>query len=500
MTNGSDSGGSSYNEEFGQFGQFFQIAAVGEVPENYDTGANQRLMLHVPTHNTRLNMGDVDGRHAHYNGFGAYTDAHTMVSSMNGGAANCSMTLEAMGHVVVQSLGGETSVYATAKGSSLISAQGALMVSGAGGAVLHGGATMGIGDAVADDRSGDAPSLADVGQETANTMSWGGRLWAAADGAVAAYCVASGARGSYKSSETKGFKSAGMAAVAQGLGGISGALCASVGVAGVAGVDPVGGAVVHGDAAVVVGSPLFVSIYGGIGLTMASLNAAFLGAVDVGAFGYSEIKIDSAKKASIGSGDECQVVSKGTTIAGCKKGPAYLEGDTVVIGKGGDSESVAVFGSDCVGLDSKDGADVVATNGANLLSKKEMIVGAADNLGISAGKYVALGAKDAHIVSTKRALVVGVGDALPQPPDRPAEPTKPIGPTQTAAYNAEVKANAEAFAKKCADYSKKLNKAKASWTQIKLTKSTIEVKVEGKTLTGTKKAWKFNKKNLVIKA
>lgn len=484
----------------------FQIdEGVATNPTNDAKGTNQHLMIYVPTHKTRMNMGHQYPDYKFYNGFCAHTEADVLISAYTGHSHGDSGhghttenagVFESKGHAVFQTLAGGSAIYCNAKGAGLISGQN-VVISGKKGVCVFGGFSGLIGPPVVDPRSGGEPAQADMGGQTAASISKVGNDCRLADSLVAALCASSANQARKDNSKSSGHLAA-VAAVTGGLNSVVSGLDAVGGVAGAGGA--IGGTVLYGDIAMILGTPAYASIYGAIGVRLASTYSAAVYGLDVGAFGGFEARMASPKVVELTAALDCEVVGSSQVLAASREGPTFIEGDEVLIGRKREVGTVCVGTTMTGGLNSESVANLLGTTACHVSSEDAMVVAADKKLGISSEKVVGMGVGAAHLTVNQYTLNVRAGGgALPAPPPVSAPPDKIKFVNEVTASNNALKGHFEGAQKDLDGYGKELAKKGKGDAEIQISKSKIILKFKGKVMKGTASKWTVNGKDLIVK-
>ncbi len=481
-----------------EINQFFGTFQVGETPHSDAHGADQHLMLWVPTDETRLNLGKEYPAYNHYNGFSLSTKGHFLISAMHGDPKKSMCTVESKGHLAFQTLGADTTLFASAKAGSLVSGNAKLIASGHAGTIIRGGAGGLLTNLWADPRTGKEPALADAGSEVAGFTSATGTFAQTADAVVAALCLKSQIASSRKNAQAKGFTACHAAAISSGIQSVASGLSGWAGQLGLPNA-PFGGTVAYGDIAMILGTPGYASIYGGLGLTLAAGYESAVYSLDVGAFGGAEARLAAGHTVEISAGKEVQVVGTSAVKASSREGSAYLMGAQVNVGRGRSVKNVSVSAAEAVGFHSDKILNLTARGTVGISAGKSFVT-ASDTLGISSDVSVAFSVGSAHVSVLKSGIgVIIFSSALPAPPEIPDAPDKPLQARDVSTYDSKLKSHQKKAASELKKHGKKVSKQKGGPVSLRVTKSKIEFDAAGAKLTGYKSKWKVNNTALVAK-
>lgn len=484
----------------------FQIGdGVATNPTNNTKGANQHLMIYVPTHKTRINMGYQYPTYKFYNGFCAHTEADVLISAYTGHSHGDSTnshttenagTFEAKGHVVFQTLSEGSAIYCNAYKAALITGAN-VVVSGKKGAAIYGGASGLIGKAVVDPRSGPEPAVADMGGQTGTSIKGMANVARVVDAVIAGIAAKSAAQAARNNSKSSGHVAA-VVAVAGGLNAVCSGLDAVTGVLGAGGA--IGGSVLYGDIAMILGTPGYASIYGAIGVRLAAIYSSAVYGLDVGALGGFEARMSSPEVVELTAAQDTEVVGSNQVLATARAGPTFVEGDEVLIGRKRAEGTVCVGTVETGGLNSKNTANLIGTTSCLVSSDGVMVATADEKLGVSSEKVVGMGVGAAHLVLDQYTLNIRAGGgALPDPPPVSDPPTKIKFVNEVTGYNNSLKSHFESAQKELDGYGKKLATKGKGDAEIQISKKRIILKFKGKILKGSAKKWTVNGNDLIVK-
>lgn len=450
-------------------------------PTNTALGARQRLRIFVPTATTEMSLGDQDSRYAQYGGFGLHTEGHSLMSAA-GSAANSCMTLQSSQNLVMQST--EGSLYLGAKGNTFLVSGSNTLIGGKGGLLVHGGGGTGAGVPKLDSRSGSAPSPADYGDAAA---SYGKvkTFWTAAGAALTGFRLGADAVKSklHTDAETIGGRlgtPAALAAVTKGVG-LTGA---GLGLT----QQPPGSTLIHGDSGAILGSPMFASVYGGVGaVTVASPVGVFVAAKAVEFCGRKMAKVTSKVSVAIDAKNKTEVLAKDTLWVASRTSNCALDGKNVSVGGKGSAgaqvqtSSVAIAANETVNLQGDD----VTLSGDKLtaIGGKEISLGGKEYVNIASNGEIAFNVGGAHIVAKSGEVLVGMGGSVGAPPQRASYPGSKDG------YPAAAKGKESSHAGAISGHIGECTGADVSKTFMKITSSVVELDIRGCKVKGSSMGW-----------
>ncbi len=489
--------------------KFSMGEGVATNPTNDAKGANQHLMIYVPTCKTRINMGHEYPAYKFYNGFCAHTECHVVVSAYAGhpygqqddgktgpkaAGKKTKLTTDNMG--VFESKG--RSIYCNAYKAALITGAN-VVLSGRGGVAVAGGFASGLlGQLVVDPLLGDAePATADMGGQTGTTIKHIANVARIVDGVLAAKIAKSAAQAAKNKSKSSGHVSK-IVAVAGALNAVGSGLDAVTGTFGAGGL--IGGAVLYGDIAMILGTPAYASIYGALGVRLSAIYCSAVYGADVGALGGFEARMSSPHAVELKAARDTEVVGSSQVLAVARSGPTFIEGEEVLIGRKQDVGTVCFGTTKAGGIDSDNTGNLIGSESCLISSEGSMVVGANEKLGILSEKTVGLGAGAAHFLLKKKGITIRAGgSALPDPPAVPAQPAKAGTVNEVTSKNNGVKSHFESVEGKLAGYGDELATKGSGDAEIFITDKKIQFKFGGKVMKGTSKKWTVDGKAIIVK-
>ncbi|MCC7539416.1 MAG: hypothetical protein IT379_24540, partial [Deltaproteobacteria bacterium] len=302
-------------------------------------GARQRLRIYVPTPEgertaagetaapsggTTLAMGS-DSSGVIYEGFGVDTVGNVVMNA-RGGKAKSKMNLQANGQILVQS--DDDSLYLVSKAPAVLGSQNVANVAGAGGVTIYGGTS--FGNIMNARPSGLTPTSPGATSDYAGFMSGIANFWSIADATIAAASIA---RSALELKADPEHKSSWVKATIANAGNIANAINVAGNVLGVAGKSPLGGVTVHGQGGVILGTPMTMSHYAGLGITIGSPFVGVIGFLSAELLGIKEAKLTSAVHAAVQSSKTATVVGwAGPTEVASRIGTLNLRAPQIEMG------------------------------------------------------------------------------------------------------------------------------------------------------------------------
>jgi len=321
-------------------------------------GASQRLRLYVPTERTTVTLGRYYTDRT-LNGFGVTTNGHVFLNAGDGEHGSSTGSLQAQGQVLVQSVANNVHVLAQANG--VIGAAGSVYVSGGGGLYL--GAGHPISTNTMTGGSAPPPNGLSGGWSTLETFN---QFWAGADALVAASMFARTGlisstapawSGSFTNKAAVLLAHSAAAACSVHSGGV--ALTGASPVAKIPAVSVLNSGVgMYGAGGVLVGTPLFCSLYGAAGAVLGSVYPLVFG-FETEVHGARTASVTSLRNACVVARNDAEVLARKTARLASRTDSAWVEGKKVNLGNYKDisppqlpTEQAVVEGRDSVDLKS----------------------------------------------------------------------------------------------------------------------------------------------------
>lgn len=497
------------------------VLTPGEVaaqPSAHAPSSAQRLRIYVPNVATLLSMGAAapsgairgqDWSEQNYAGFGVTTKGNVFVDAMGGNVDESRMRLQANGFIAINS--DQSSVVVGATQNALLHAAQVSMVHGQEGVVLAGGyAISGAGAANPRSDAGTVP-LPPWTQGTVDAVSAINAEWTRVDSVAAGIGIAATAASTAfdiwdRSATFLTLVQSGISAFLSGWGML-------INAQGLNGNPGWAGTVVGGKNGLILGSGRAAGLYSAIGTTVASLASVGVVAPLVGIIGAANLDMKTLGSAGLLAAYKADLVGGKDATLAARRGKLQLLGRSINIGAEKPdgraqlpTSDIGITAVTSAALRSRGTVQVVGDESATLTGKQRVVVTSDEmalvganhvNLAgtvaaaISAGRRVYVGVGKAHFLATRNQAVIGVGEALPDPPRRAPYPPNPEA-VLNGAHNARIRNIDRDYANALKEHSRKIEQAKASWTQVKLTDSKWEAHVKGSKLEGSSSGWKIN--------
>lgn len=487
-------------------------------PAAQEPSPQQRLRIFVPNVATVLSMGAKapsgtirgdDWSEQSYPGFGVTTKGNVFVDAMGGSIDESRMRLQANGFIAINS--DQSSVAVGATQNALLHAAQVSMVHGQEGVVLAGGYPIaGAGEANTRSDAG-LVALPPWTQGTMDAVNEVSTDWTTVDsfaaGVSIAATVTSATLDTWDGSATFcGLVQAGISAFLSGAG-------MAINAEGLNGNPGWAGTVVGGKNGLILGSGRAAGLYSLIGTTIGSTASVGIMAPLVGIIGAANLDMKTLGSADLVARNKVDIVGGKAVTVASRRDQLNLFGTSIHIGverpeglAQRPTQDIGITAVKSAALRSQGAAEVVGDESASVTGGKmvtitsdEMALLGADRVGvvgnvsasISAGRRVYIGAGKAHLLNTRKQAVLGVGDELPVPPRRAPYPPNPEA-ILNGAHNARIRQIDREYADALRDHNKKIEQAKAGWTQVKLTDSKWVAHVKGSKIEGTSSGWKVN--------
>ncbi len=294
-------------------------------------GGSQRLRFYVPTERTTMTLGRYFTDRT-LSGFGVNTNGHVFLNAGDGEHGSSTASVQAQGQVLVQSVANNVHVLSQANG--VIGAAGSVYVSGGGGLYL--GAGHPISTNTMTGGSAPPPNGLSGGLSTLETFN---RFWAATDATVAASMFARTAMinstapawsGSFTNKAAVLLAHSAAAACSVHSGGV-----ALMGASPVSKIDAVSvlnsGVGMYGAGGVLVGTPLFCSLYGAAGAVLGSVYPLVFG-LETEVHGARTVSVTSLRNACVVARNDAEVLARKTARLASRTASAWVEGKKVNLG------------------------------------------------------------------------------------------------------------------------------------------------------------------------
>lgn len=291
--------------------------------QNTTKGIYRRLRIHVPTPDgggTSMALGwKASG--LNFPGFGLDTVGHVVV---NARGDTSTITQQSKGQFLAQSE--NDSLILVSGASSILASSKVANVLGSGGVVLCGGWS---DDIVNHPVDGLTPAQPTAVKDFETQMSAISIAWGAFDSLVAAACVV-------RSLVENIIDPSCQTPIASTMlcGGTLAALgCIVNNVVGAAGASAAGGVTIHGTGGYLLGTPLYGSLYAGLGLTAASLYPFICGFKDAEMLGGHNAKLTSFFHAAVQGNKTAKLLSvSGETEVASRSGDLKLLAPKIELG------------------------------------------------------------------------------------------------------------------------------------------------------------------------